>query len=165
HTRFSRDWSSDVCSSDLAPSLIFRKVPVKRVEFEHRHQVYIFLDKLHREKMPSHIQHLTAVSKTGLIIYFYGRNTDLLFSVLPVISAFQSYWHKLAQALNGIKSPFGSSCGNNDLLWGYTEFIPFFVGNASIFQEYYSITGVFVGFLHPDFRTVIYIVGEKGGHL
>src|SRR2546422_8467363 len=28
HTRCSRDWSSDVCSSDLKPELLFRDVPL-----------------------------------------------------------------------------------------------------------------------------------------
>src|SRR5690606_40038922 len=60
HTRFSRDWSSDVCSSDLkddAQQLVSRKLAGNLTELFLR-EAQLFGKQLERAELPARLDHM-----------------------------------------------------------------------------------------------------------
>ena len=58
------------------PALILRQVPVEAIDLVHGQNVDELLDVVHREKVPAHVEHTSAVSEIRLIGDFDDRQLD-----------------------------------------------------------------------------------------
>src|SRR5207302_2624319 len=77
HTSFSRDWSSDVCSSDLIPAAATRLAPIERLEAARRLNVALvlplreqaaldaLLQQLYDPADPQYHQYLTEIGRAS----------------------------------------------------------------------------------------------------
>src|SRR5690606_40358635 len=85
HTRFSRDWSSDVCSSDLDEMndfLSFRDTKDKSIEFK---SDSVFVTKQFALDHDIHVGDLISLevndvtsnfTVTGVVAYYFGRSEE-----------------------------------------------------------------------------------------
>src|SRR5690606_14138854 len=121
HTRFSRDWSSDVCSSDLKYSLLLQMQKLKGLEYfkntiidQTKNQAYIFL--------AADYGNLGDVAITYAQTKFLKEHSDYQVIEIPISESLEGLWFVKKNIKKGdIVTTVGG--GNMGDLYDQIEFI------------------------------------------